>query len=955
LYGNAATASSKIIDANALTNYIKVSFAADKILKQQKHKQTPVIAGNPNYELAKIDPQKSRFTAKRTDAAVSTTGLTKQWSTLKSLPVQPLDYVAKLLEAKSLDSMFNFDALLALPARELYLMVTDSLRQGLSPAGVDSLNKLVLQLSKSPAEVARFNERFATLISDHGQQTIEAYLKGDEAELDKRSYYNASRKSFDRYVTMYDVAIKLLPPRHYLRRSMLVDREYFAGVLERLKINTVADGQRFTESALAQQRKAMALEPYAPYIHNEMAQVLFAKGQFDSAVYHFKVATDLSPTWALPWANLVGLYNMKRDFVNARRAAAKARALQPDMSVLLVNEAVTEELEKNYLKAEGLYLQGIKANNLHYLPFERLGVTYAATARYARADSFFYAASTRKQGYYFQPPSASISAMEIGTNIRLAKWQNDIDSCWFTMQVDKANPDANLLILAPMQHWIKGLYPMADTLFRAAIALQPRSFLLNHYYGKFLMELGAGLVAEPFLLQAKQAYQSADTYSKQLLDVESALQQYADKNCYRKLLSGLHYARAEDDFLLAKLYQQKGYYAEAETALRRVIATDTATYMLGAFHMLAVMQMFGKNYHAAEQTWMEYMASIAQFLPRFSDKNSAFWKHLNVSKGSYELEQFYQTACAQNPDSAYWYKKAAWYWKRKILQNPSAYTVDVEETYGLPLMDFDAEEDLFHVRFSRYARLPLQNQQIDFRAPVHYPFETGLQCLRRAAALATDDESIVDLNFALAQFYQLINRHDSAALCLAKALDIEPTNASLRGAIYRAQRDNFDFMAAYMQLDTLYQNSQLRPAYFLNYIDMAICSGNYSGALQLLESPAATNLPPANSKAPLYLRAKLYCISASPNRAIRYIMDSVPNAANNADDCYTLAILYTKDNQPLVALQWLQKALSLGFRYGYLLRADPALSTLRAMPQWKEMMEKQPTRFTNYEAKTLQF
>jgi hypothetical protein len=65
--------------------------------------------------------------------------------------------------------------------------------------------------------------------------------------------------------------------------------------------------------------------------------------------------------------------------------------------------------------------------------------------------------------------------------------------------------------------------------------------------------------------------------------------------------------------------------------------------------------------------------------------------------------------------------------------------------------------------------------------------------------------------------------------------------------------------------------------------------------------------------------------------------------------------LYTKDNQPLVALQWLQKALSQGFRYGYLLRADPALSTLRAMPHWKEMMEKQPTRFTNYEAKTLQF
>jgi hypothetical protein len=47
--------------------------------------------------------------------------------------------------------------------------------------------------------------------------------------------------------------------------------------------------------------------------------------------------------------------------------------------------------------------------------------------------------------------------------------------------------------------------------------------------------------------------------------------------------------------------------------------------------------------------------------------------------------------------------------------------------------------------------------------------------------------------------------------------------------------------------------------------------------------------------------------------------------------------------------------LSQGFRYGYLLRADPALSTLRAMPQWKEMMEKQLTPFENYEAKTSQF
>ena len=76
----------------------------------------------------------------------------------------------------------------------------------------------------------------AVAYHDIVQKIINAYLAGDEAELEERRYYNVDKYGYDKYLEMLKLAEKLLETDHPLRRIIELKKYYLTGIISRLQI-----------------------------------------------------------------------------------------------------------------------------------------------------------------------------------------------------------------------------------------------------------------------------------------------------------------------------------------------------------------------------------------------------------------------------------------------------------------------------------------------------------------------------------------------------------------------------------------------------------------------------------------------------------------------------------------------------------------------------------------------
>jgi tetratricopeptide (TPR) repeat protein len=258
-------------------------------------------------------------------------------------------------------------------------------------------------LHSDPQALQSFIESLVELLHNSGQRIVNLYLEGDVAELERRSYYY-SRSGYDAYINMYKLALQLVPADLPLARILKLNLNYFSGLVTRLKITTATESEqkKLIEIALGFQNLATAMEPEAAFVHNELGILFWSKKDFTSAKKHFIRATELAPDWALPWANLSGLYGYTKEFDKGIAAGQAADSLKADLHTSAIQQGYLYEQKGNLLFAEEYYRKAIDINSRHYFPFERLGYVYMNTTNYAAADSFFHEADLRKRGYHFQ-------------------------------------------------------------------------------------------------------------------------------------------------------------------------------------------------------------------------------------------------------------------------------------------------------------------------------------------------------------------------------------------------------------------------------------------------------------------------------------------------------------------------------------------------------------------------
>jgi uncharacterized caspase-like protein/Tfp pilus assembly protein PilF len=948
LYGLADAGNNAEVNTGELSNYLQQAFATDEILKRDKHKQTPVIEGNNLFVLAKTDAAKVSQLKKVADADIPEELMIAGFTNFKTVGLQPLDYFSMLFNELKMEEVYDFKSMETMAVNALPQRLID----GLAPTpdnGInsDSLQMVIEQLESGALSYNRFNETVAMLISNRGQQIINAYLQGDQAELEKRNYYNIKKGTYDQFVSMYNVALRLLTPGNPLYKAIMLDRSYFEGVVWRLKIPTVQDPRTFINNAFRAQFTAMAQDSYVAYVHNELANLYITKRNFDSAAYHFTIATDLAPTWAIPWANRVAMYNVMGNYTKAQEASAKAEALQPGLVGTLVNKGITAEKLKNYLDAEGLQQRSIQKNRHHFLPYQRLGMLYTATARYAMADSFLYEANKRKEGFYFgKDPVVDFNFFN-PTRMNMPKpW---LENCMDNYTLPDYENDVNIFLFQAKKMWGFGDAITAEKYFIKALEISPSWFLLQHEYGKFLIEQKAFIRAEPFILKARQGYQDYDAHTLYVNQWKAKYEKDAVWDCIGSTLISLHYPGVEDAFLLAFLYEIIGYRDEAAGLYREIGKDSLSFFTLSAQQLLANTLFANGQYKEAEQEWKTYGNKIEKLV---NDSIEFRYSLLfTAGNGNWPLENFYEKMLELYPKDGYWYKQAGAYWHQKISGKPLDY-IFTDESYeqyneGLPKADLDAYSNAgFQKQLVKSSEYEWLGARLAISEPILYPHKKAIQVLNRAAMLQSSDEDFITVNNWLGDLYRLNGNVDSAVYFYRVALNTAPENASLRQGFATILQETNYLFESYQVWDTLHQQGQLLFANMPWYVSMATYAHQWDAAANMLTRLQQSPFIHKDSLA--LLKGNLYFMKTNTRQSIAYTKDSLQNIIPDGERYYRMAALYATSRQQKDAFTWLEKSLKNGFTYGHVLKYDPVWNNYSESGKWKKIVAKYEKGFKKY-------
>ncbi|MEJ7674854.1 MAG: hypothetical protein WKF59_19695 [Chitinophagaceae bacterium] len=169
-----------------------------------------------------------------------------------------------------------------------------SIYEKINNKNIGTLVALEKQLQSNKYIVSRFNKKLVLLTHEKSQEMINAYLKGDIAELEKRQYYYAGSRQYRRFISVLDVAVHVAPETNYLSRILKINRSYLTGLVDRLEMATHKNTDSLLSAAFFHQRQAINQEPYAAYIHNEIGNLYLSRRVYDSALYHFDYALILS-------------------------------------------------------------------------------------------------------------------------------------------------------------------------------------------------------------------------------------------------------------------------------------------------------------------------------------------------------------------------------------------------------------------------------------------------------------------------------------------------------------------------------------------------------------------------------------------------------------------------------------------------------------------------------------
>lgn len=947
LKGLADQSKDGMVSFGEMRNYLQRSMANDPVLKQENKKQTPVLKGKDDFALAKVDRDEQKK-ARRQSAADSAS---LAMATAAPMQADPQDYFRMLLKKESLEALTDSLKLDKLPAADIPFALVKWIKESVKKEEeINKLEQLLNDLRNNGETLTHLKENLVIAFDDRAQEVINQYLKGDEAELERRRYYNVNSSGYDVYPKMFAVALKLTEPESFYYTILQVKLHYFTGVALRIKIPLTEDPDSLINQALAEQHKALKLEKHAAYIYNELGVLYDLKKKYAEAENYYKEAIAKRPDWALPRANLGGLYAETGKPEQGIDACKAADSLKAGVQITTINMGYAYEKSGNQLYAEEYYREAININSRHYLPFEDLGYVYLNTTRYALADSFFYEASLRKKGYHFKPdglrnerdkqalhPSSvyfcsfeDTLKFKPGDMLAWFAWgmakfyafntRQQLDADGVAPRVEKDNAGA-------IQH------------FKKVISLGKRNPLVYHYLAMVYYEQQQWEEAELMLRYAVENYMNRQSFDRYLDSVKKTAAYPYDHDCYETIFNAYYYSQAEDLYFLASLYEKWGRPAEAELYYKRII--DTNPRALSAYMKLWQLLEKQSLYNEAENVLKDCEKYYRDTVYR-------------------ELNAFYRRVIEKEPGKAEWNyklglllydhagKPSKWKYKDTIIWFPminrelfipdryrDASQEDLNLDIGPGTSDEFVPEDCCADDYGSII-VPGTGETLHFKHTVRYPRYDGIRYLKRAAELIAEKETLASINFKIGEIYVWAGSKKMALPYFENAFSFDTANANTRVKIVETSTAVYKNRKAMEQLSYLYNKKQIDFSNRLLFAEFSMYAGQFDQSRKIMDEAEAINPYPLPEIAGL--NGQFNLLKGDADKAIAFYKTCMQFNPADAGTSYTLARLYAGKKDTVEAFRWLDKSISLGFNYGFVLKSDPLLAGLRKTDPWSSFI-----------------
>ncbi|RYZ29742.1 MAG: hypothetical protein EOO10_05265, partial [Chitinophagaceae bacterium] len=992
MYGLAGNGQTGAVKLRQIDDFLSTSFRNDQYLKSKSLSQNPVIDGNAEFIVTTVNSE----ALQEYKASLNQNGA----SGLKGYepaPMDTVDYFFSVIDSMGFEGYYDFaavtdDSLPKLPLRmvDFCIAYKDSTlheqrvrdstnnQEMAEPdttlfGDVTIMRALRRRLEGREATRKKFRQKFVEAVQNQAQDRITAYITGEEAELERRQYYYGGRKSYDRFLAMLNVAIKWVDPDAGLSRTLAINQAYLTGLAARLQMATASASasDSLLQVAFAAQNKTLELEPDAAYAHNELGNLFVRKKNFESAIAHFKAAISRAPQWSIPWANLARVQVASQQWDAAEASIRKADLLRPNLSFNLMIGGWVMEHRQNWLGAEERYLKAIALNKAHFFPYERVGLVYLKTGRFADADLYLYKASLLKEHFALNEDYFYYGPEEGGLHDFTAM-QQYLESCW-----PKNDIAGHLKPFLQLAQALQRLQQTGEESDSGLIGLQavlrdvPDMPLAQHYAGKKLAQMGRWKEAEAALLQAIANYKTEAELETQLHKLVPAIT-FTTDSCLLTLLDAFNYSPLEDHYLLASVYEKQNLYAKAIERYRQIVdienkkiydqarlvdygtaETNCVQIKQGAVIKLARLQTAMGDLLGAEKTLLRQVLFTRQ-MARLRDSlqliiPSGFGCVLeDINYGlkvchdiEVETDNFYLKATTDSSRSAAWFEKAGMFlynrmrtaYNRMPVSEYTEFTASFNK-YVFPWTGRRKDEPMM----DSVIVLPGTGETISIQGLQYHPVRQALAYLQTAVQLSPKEPSR-KLNLAMADLNNWLGNCDAAASLMKVELQRKPSDSSLRNKLVETLETCNDLLEVKKQLLVLRKQKKLQHEQLLHAVQYAFLSNDFTSAKSLLAS-----LRPADSTEQAEKIEYVTVISWLQNRpqdALKTLLNSFPKNSKphgkgrpvaDAGDfdfkssfCpYAIARSYALMNQPEKALAYLKQALDGTFDYKYVLDFDEA-------------------------------
>ncbi len=863
----------------------------------KRAKQNPVVMGAENSILNPFKPQTS---PQNNTIAAQPTNEISTGAGSRSVSGQPVnvleDDILSKVDSKVRDKKIDFKLLANKPSSDIVGTLLEELIKS------KKYNRKTLSSAQSQQIVAK-------ALFDEVQHVLDLYLSGDEAELEKRRYYNQVDKPYDQYPYMLDIAIKLLPKDHSMIPTLQMQKEYLTGLSYRLKMPFTKDYKSMADTALYFQKKALTLDSSAAYIHNEFGILQLYHKNYALAKHHFEKAKTIAPLWSLPYANLANFYLITKDDSLAKKYVDEALDRQVNLQSPYVVDGSILMNTDNLLFAEEQFQKAIKINSRHFFPFEKLGELYLKTQNYEQSNEYYYEAELRKLGLLYIPT-------EIPESMVLAPFLNQ-PPCYIDSTIADSNDIMATFAVGKYFFDIDSLN-LAHRWFEKVIKLDVENPLVYHYLGQTSHFFKHYEKAEFYFNKAIELYLPDSLFDQHVNEMANlSTSKKMDAECLFKT-----YKDARFDFYLPNIYQARNYekwgnYISATEQYNECIHIDAANNL--AYYMLwnlyknrnqielaeNTIHRFGKYFpHALDHTLADFYGWVLEKYKEDLQKTELY---------SYKYGLLMHHFMTKSPDND---------WEESLEPTPDKEDKDYAEGFEKKL-SFSTHNTKDHLK-----------DDVIYNAPIYIdkPLSTGVIMLKKVVSISIDNDVKADAYAKMGDFYIRAKSDIKALESYENSLNIKEDDIGIRSRAISSADRLYLFKKAFNHLTTLKETNGLGFDDAMLLAEYYMKSGDRKEAIML--SDKISNTHPDLKEEIEEDVIKLYLRFGEYQKAIELINLYIETDSTDMILEYMLARAYAGLNKPEEALDHLQHAESLGFDLGFVYKNDTVFDPYRSNTDW---------------------